>query len=121
MNKFVKYAMVVLVIVVIICAFVYFKMFVWGSKDYSSVVIDKVTVGTNEVTIKGSYSDSGRAYKDFSYKQVGNELYVTIVSVTVSSKYKSGEFEFKVPVSGMDVNVIQLTDDKTTKVIYNKE
>ena len=120
MNKFVKLSIIGFVLVVCVCIFVYLNIFVFGSKDYSSIVIDKVTIGSNDVTIKGYYTDSSRAYKNFSYKQVGNELYVTVISVAVSKKYSSGNFEFKVPVSGMNVNVIQLTDDKTTKVIYNK-
>lgn len=121
MSKMVKYSIVGFVVIVLIGVFVYLKMFEFGSKDYSSITIDKVTMGSSEVTIKGHYTDSGRAYKDFSYKQVGNELYVTITSVVVSSKYKSGNFEFKIPISGMKVDAIQLTDDKSTKVIYNNQ
>ena len=119
MNKFVKLSIFGFVLLVIVFLFIYLKMFVFGNKDYSSIVIDKVTVGSSEVIIKGHYTDSGIAFKDFSYKQVGNELYVSVVNVVISKK-NSGSFEFKVPVSGMNVNVIQLTDDKTTKVIYNK-
>ena len=121
MSKIVKYSIVGFLVIVLIGVFVYLKMFVFGSKDYSSITIDKVTMGSSEVTIKGHYTDSGRAYKNFSYKQVGNELYVTITSVVVSNKYKSGDFEFKVPISGMKVDAIQLTDDKSTKVIYNNQ
>lgn len=121
MSNIVKYSIVGFLVIVLIGVFVYLKMFVFGSKDYSSITIDKVTMGSSEVTIKGHYTDSGRAYKNFSYKQVGNELYVTITSVVVSNKYKSGDFEFKVPISGMKVDAIQLTDDKSTKVIYNNQ
>lgn len=121
MSNIVKYSIVGFLVIVLIGLFVYLKMFVFGSKDYSSITIDKVTMGSSEVTIKGHYTDSGRAYKNFSYKQVGNELYVTITSVVVSNKYKSGDFEFKVPISGMKVDAIQLTDDKSTKVIYNNQ
>lgn len=121
MNKIVKFSIVGFVLLLGIGVFVYLKMFIFGSKDYTSVAIDKVTVGSSEVTIKGHYTDSGRAYKEFSYKQVGNELYVSVVSVVVSKKYSSGNFEFKVPISGMNVDAIQLTDDKSTKVIYNKQ
>lgn len=121
MNKFVKFSIIGFVLIVVIGVSVYLKMYVIGSKNYSDIVIDKVTMGSKEVTIKGHYTDSGRAYKDFSYKQVGNELYVSVVNVVVSKKYNNGSFEFKVPISGMKVDAIQLTDDKSTKVIYNNQ
>lgn len=121
MNKFVKISLIGLVIVLLISAFVYFKLFVLGNDSYSNIVIDKVTVGSNQVVIKGKYTDSGRAYKDYSYTQVGNELYVTITNVLVSKKYDKAEFEIKIPVSGMEVTDIHLTDGKATKVIFSKQ
>lgn len=121
MNKFVKLALGILGVVVLISVFLYFKMFVIGNDDYNNIVIDKVTVGSNSVIIRGKYTDSGRAYKDYSYTQVGNELYVTITNVSVSKKYEKGDFEINIPVNGMEVTDIHLTDSKTTKVIYSKQ
>lgn len=121
MNRFVKFSIIGFFVIVLVGVFVYSKIFILGSKDYSSIVIDKVTMGNSDVVIKGHYTDSSRSYKDFSYKQVGNELYVSVISVSVSNKYKSGDFEFKIPIVGMNVDAIHLTDDKSTKVIYNKQ
>lgn len=119
-NNFVKVSIIGILLIILIGVVIYSKMFIIGSKDFSSIDIDKVTVGNNEVTIKGIITDSGRAFKDYSYTQVGNELYVTIKSVVVSKKNNSGNFEIKIPVSGMNVDTIQLSDDKSTKVIYSK-
>lgn len=121
MNKFVKVSLIGLGIVVLVSIFIYFKMFVIGNDSYNNIVIEKVTVGSNTVAIKGKYTASGRAYKEYSYTQVGNELYVTITNVAVSKKYKNGDFEIKIPVNGIEVTDIHLTDSKTTKVIYSKQ
>lgn len=121
MNKFVKVSIVCLGIILLVSVFVYFKMFVIGNDNYDDIVIDKVTVGSGKVLVKGKYSDSGRAYKDFSYTQVGNELYITVTSVLVSKKFKSGDFEITIPVNGMEVTDIHLTDGSATKVIYSKQ
>lgn len=120
MNKFVKIALIMLGIVVLIGGFIYYKMFYLGTSDYSSIVIEKTTLGNNELVITGDFSDSSRAYKDFSYTLVGKELYVTVNSVLVSNKYKSGNFKITIPLGSSSVDNIHLTDNKSTKVIYKK-
>ena len=120
MNKFVKIALIILGIVVLIGGFIYYKMFYLGTSDYSSIVIEKTTLGNNELVITGDFSDSSRAYKDFSYTLVGKELYVTVNSVLVSNKYKSGNFKITIPLGSSSVDNIHLTDNKSTKVIYKK-
>lgn len=121
MNKFLKFSLLVFLVLIIIGGFIYAKMFLIGSKSYENVIIDKVTVSNNQVIIKGKMSDSSKAFKDFSYTLVGDELYVTIQNVLVSNKYKNGEFDMKIPVNAMGVKNIHLTDGKTTKVIYTSD
>lgn len=120
MNKFVKISLIVLGIIVLVGGFVYYKMFYMGSSDYSNIVIEKTTLSNNEIIISGDFSDSNRAYKDYSYTLVGKELYVTINSVLVSSKYKSGNFKISISLGSNSVDNIHLTDNKSTKVIYQK-
>lgn len=119
MNKFVKISVVMIICVLIIGIGIYYKLFRIGNKNFESIVIDKVTVSSKEAVILGKFSDSSRAYKDFSYTQVGNELYVVVKSVLVSKKYDKGSFSLNIPVNGMDVKYIHLSDDKNTKVIYS--
>lgn len=120
MNKFVKVSLLVLGIILLIGVFFYVKLFVIGSKSYENINIDKVTLKSDGVTIKGEIVDSSYAYKDFDYTLVDTELYVTIKSVMVSNKYKSGSFEITVPVQSQNIKNIHLSDDKSTKVIYSK-
>lgn len=120
MNKFVKLSLIVLGCVLLVGILIYFKLFIIGNKNFESIVIDKVTVNSNSVVITGGFSDSARAFKDYSYTQVGNELYVVIKSVMVSKKYDNSEFTLSIPVNGMNVTDIHLSDDKNTKVIYRK-
>lgn len=121
MNKFVKVSIIVVVCILALGIGIYVKLFRIGNKNFDSIVIDKVTVSSKEAIIFGKFSDSARGYKDFSYTQVGNELYVTIESVLVSKKYDKGTFSVKIPVNGMEVKYIHLTDDKNTKVIYSNQ
>jgi len=120
MNKFLKISLGVLALVLIIGVIYYVKGFVIGSKSYENIVIDKVTLKGSSIEIKGNITDSGRAYKDFSYTLVDTELYITVKSVMVSNKNKTGSFVIEVPVSSNNVNNIHITDDKNTKVIYSK-
>ena len=85
-----------------------------------SIIIDKVTLKSDGIVIKGDIDNSSYAYKNFDYTLVDTELYVSIKSVMVSSKYKSGNFEITIPVNSQNIKNIHLTDDKTTKVIYSK-
>ncbi len=120
MNKFVKICLIILGLAIIVSIGIYVKLFYIGNSNYNSIVINKTTLGTNNITISGNFTDSSRAYKDYSYTLVGKELYVTVKSVLVSSKYKSGSFLIKIPLSGSSVENIHLTDSKSTKVIYKK-
>ena len=120
MNKFLKVSLVVLGIGIILSISVYVKLFFIGNKNYESVKIEKVTTSSSSVIIKGKFMYSSVAYKDYSYTQVGDEVYVTIRNVKVSSKYKNDNFEIEIPVKGMEVMFIHLTDGKTTRVIYSK-
>jgi len=119
MNKFVKISLIGVVLVLVLGVAFYSKLFIIGNKSFESIVIDKVTVSRKEAIIDGKFTDSTRAYKDFSYTQVGNELYVIVKSVLVSKKYDKGSFSLKIPVNGMEVRYIHLSDDKNTKVIYS--
>lgn len=120
MNKFVKISVLVLCLVLLIGGIFYAKNFVIGSKNYDNITIDKVTLKSDGVVIRGEISNSSYAFKDFDYTLVDTELYVSIKSVMVSSKYKSGSFEITIPVNSQNIKNIHLTDDKTTKVIYSK-
>ncbi len=120
MKKIIKIALIVVSVLLLIGIGIYVKLFYIGNKDYSSIVINQVVTGTDKIIIKGEITDSSRAFKDSSYTLVGAELYLSINSVLVSGKYSSGTFEMAIPVNGLDVNNIHLTDDKTTKVIYSK-
>lgn len=120
MNKFAKISIIIIGIALLLGAGVYVKLFYIGSKDYSNVEIEKVVVSSDNLTIYGEFVDSSRAYKDYSYRLVGTELYVSLNSVLVSKKYSSGSFEINLPINGIDVENVHLTDDKSTKVIYSK-
>ena len=120
MKKIIKIALIVVSVLLLIGIGIYVKLFYIGNKDYSSIVINQVVTGTDKIIIKGEITDSKSAFKDSSYTLVGTELYVSIKSVLVSKKYDSSSFEIELPISGVDVNNIHLTDDKTTKVIYSK-
>ncbi len=120
MNKFFKVAIIVFAIVILVLGVFYVKSFVIGSDSYEGVNIDKVTLSNNSIEINGNFTDSGRAYKSYSYTQVSTELYVTITSVSVSNKYNNGQFQISIPVSGNMINNIHLTDGSKTKVIYSK-
>ena len=120
MKKITKIILIVVGAILLIGIGIYVKLFYIGNKDYSSIVINQVVTGTDKITIKGEITDSSRAFKDSSYTLVGTELYVSVNSVLVSKKYNSGSFEIELPMNGLYVNNIHLTDDKTTKVIYSK-
>lgn len=121
MNKFVKISLIIIALIILVFGGIYVKKFIIGSKDYKDIVIEKVTTSSNEIIIKGNITASGKAYKSYKYTQVGDELYVTITSVSVSNKYKEGNFEIKIPIQNTKVKYIHLSDDKTTKVIYNND
>lgn len=120
MNKFFKSALVIFIVVIIILIGFYVKSFVVGNSSFDNIVVDKVTVSETSIVIEGNYTDSGVAFKDFSYTQVGTEIYVTINNVKVSSKYKSGSFKINIPTKGDEIKDIHLTDSKKTKVIFSK-
>lgn len=120
MNKFVKVSLIFVSIIVVIAVIVYLKLFVIGSKDYQNILVNKVTISENSVVIDMVYTDSSVSYKDYSYTLVGTELYVTINGVLSNKKNNTGEFKVDIPVNGLDVNNIYLSDNKSTKVIYSK-
>ncbi len=120
MNKFVKIAIVFLLLCLIIGGGIYFKNVSIGNYVIENVTINKVTVGNNEVVIDGFLNSSGKAYKNYDYQLVGSELYVNIREVLVSNKYNSGAFRITVPVNGSSIQDIYLSDGSNTKVIYNK-
>lgn len=120
MKKIIKISLIVVSVLLLIGIGIYVKLFYIGNKDYSNIVINQVVTGTDKIIIKGEITDSSRAFKDSSYTLVGTELYISVNSVLVSGKYSSGTFEIEIPVNGLDVNNIHLTDEKTTKVIYSK-
>lgn len=121
MNKVLKISLIIIGLIIIAGIGIYTKLFIIGSKSYENIVIDKVTTGTDKVVIIGEITDSSRAYKNASYTLVGTELYVTVQSVLVSKKYSTGNFEITIPVNGIEINNIHLSDNKTTKVIYSKQ
>lgn len=120
MNKFVKISLILVSLIVIIAIIVYLKLFVIGSKDYQNILVNKVTVSEKSVVIDMVYTDSSVSYKDYSYTLVGTELYVTVNSVLSNRKNNTGEFKVDIPVNGLDVNNIYLSDNKSAKVIYSK-
>lgn len=120
MNKFFKVSLIVLGIIIVVAVGIYVKLFYIGNSDYQSIVINRTSIGNSSIVISGDFTDSGKAYKNFSYTLVGRELYVTINSVLSSNKYKSGSFVIEIPISGNSVDNIHLTDNKSTKVIYQK-
>lgn len=120
MNKFIKIAIILLLVGLVIGGGIYFKMIFIGSNAYDDVVINKVTVSNNDVIIDGILTSSGQAYKDYEYQLVGSELYVNIKEVLISSKYESGKFKINIPVKGISIQDIYLSDGKDTKVIYSK-
>lgn len=120
MNKVVKVSLVILALILIIGVVFYVKAYVIGSISYDDIIIDKVTLKGNSIEISGNIIDSSRAFKSFNYTQVDTEIYITIKSVMVSKKNKSGSFKLEVPVNSNSVNNIHLSDDKNTKVIYSK-
>lgn len=120
MNKIVKISLIILGIIVFISGFIYAKNFIIGSKSYESIVISKVVTSNDNIIITGEITDSARSYKSANFTQVGTELYVTITSVITSKKYSTGSFEINIPINGIEINNIHLSDGKTTKVIYSK-
>ena len=119
MNKIVKYSILSIVVVLLVFVFIYAKKFVIGNSSYDDILINKVSVGDN-ITIIGEYTSSSLAFKSFEYTLVGKELYVEIKNVLVSSKYNKGEFSIVIPLNSDEVENIHLTDNKSTKVIYEK-
>jgi len=120
MNKFVKIAIVLLLVGLIIGGGIYFKNVSVGDYVIEGVTINKVIVGNNGVVIDGFLTNSGKAYKEYDYELVGSELYINIREVLVSDKYNSGTFKITVPVNGTTIQDIYLSDGKSTKVIYSK-
>lgn len=120
MNKFLKVSLIVVLFLVVISIIVYLKLFVIGSKNYESILVNKVTISDKNVIIDMIYTDSSTSYKDYSYVLVGSELYVTVTGVLSNSKNNIGEFKVDIPVNGLNVNNIYLSDNKSTKVIYSK-
>lgn len=120
MNKFVRFSIILLLVILIVGGGIYFKMFSIGSYVVSDVTINKVTVGNNDVTVDGILTSSGSAYKDYDYQLVGSELYINVRKVLVSNKYDSGKFKISIPVNGSSIQDIYLSDGKNTKVIYSK-
>lgn len=120
MNKFVKLALVLVLVIIVIGALFYAKLFVIGNNNYQNISVSKVTVSDSAVNVYGLYTDSSSAYKDYKYTLVGTELYIEVTNVKVSSKYSKAEFELNVPVNGLNVNNVYLSDGKSAKVIYSK-
>lgn len=120
MNKFVKIAIVLLLVCLIIGGGIYFKMTIIGNYVIENVSINKVTVGNNEVVVDGLLTSSGKAYKEYDYQLVGSELYINIKEVLVSSKYDTGKFKISIPVNGNNIQDIYLSDGSKTKAIYSK-
>lgn len=119
MNKIVKYSILGIACVLLVFIFIYVKKFIIGNSSYEDIDVSKVTVGNN-ITIEGRYTNSSLAYKDYEYTLVGKELYVEIKNVLVSSKYNKGEFTIVIPLNSDEVDNIHLTNNKSTKVIYEK-
>ncbi len=120
MNKFVKLALGFVLVIIVIGGLFYAKLFVIGNNNYQNISVSKVTVSDSAVNVYGLYTDSSSAYKDYKYTLVGTELYIEVTNVKVSSKYSKGEFELNVPVNGLNVNNVYLSDGKSAKVIYSK-
>ena len=67
MNKFVKIAIVLLLVGLIIGGGIYFKNVSVGDYVIEGVTINKVIVGNNGVVIDGFLTNSGKAYKEYDY------------------------------------------------------
>lgn len=121
MNKFVKIAIILLLVILVVGGGIYLKKVSIGNYvSIEEVSINKVTVGNESIVIDGILNSSGKAYKDYKYELVGTELYVNIREVLVSNKYNSGAFKISIPVKGIDIQNIYLSNGHDTKVIYSK-
>lgn len=120
MNKVLKVSIIVLGIALLIGGTIYYKLFFIGNSNYEKIVINKITTSDKDITINGLFTDSGVAYKNYTYTLVGKELYIKVNNVLVSNKYNSGSFNISIPLGINNVDNIHLTNDKSTKVIYKK-
>ena len=67
MNKFFKVSLIVLGIIIVVAVEIYVKLFYIGNSDYQSIVINRTSIGNSSIVISGDFTDSGKAYKNFSY------------------------------------------------------
>ena len=117
MNKRIIFS--ILGIVLLVVSGIIVKLFIIGTKDYQYIDITNVDKSKNNlILIEGNITNEHYKYKSFSYVQVAKELYVTINTVKTISTQDNNEFSIEIPVYLNSVEHIQLTDDKTTKVIY---
>ena len=117
MNKRILFT--ILGIVLLVALGIIVKLFIIGTKDYQYIEITSVGKSKNNlIQIEGNITNESYKYKSFSYVQVAKELYVTINTVKTFNAKDNNSFSIEIPVSLSSVEHIQLTDDKTTKVIY---
>ena len=122
MNNKKKAIISIITIIVLIIAFILLKMFILGSKSYENIEITNVSKSRNNtILIEGNINNSKEKYKDFSYILVGKELYITTKTVKTINALDNNKISIEIPLKLDDIDHIHLTDDKTTKVIYNKK
>ncbi len=88
-----------------------------------SAVIQSVDVSEGGVQIQGSFTGSSMWYKKYKSEQVGSELFVSVISTSLSFLGKSGDpFTVQIPDAPENLTKIYLrgASDADTKLVWEK-
>ena len=85
--------------------------------------IGMIDVGmtANHVNVKGTFIlESSKAYKDYKFRVEGENLYITIYGVLVSSFYKYGVFDIKIDGNFSDIKNVYFEGKGETNQIWSQ-
>ena len=115
-------AISLIAILIIAAVTFYINLFYVGDARSDDVLyVDHIAVSTNQIQLDGGAASSGEAYRNYEYNISGEELYITIKYVLVSTAYQSGNFSIKIKDDFSQVKRIYLTGEEKNKLIWNDD